>query len=299
MKIVEISASLGNDLKRYNVLEKVLISKYPFTEQISVLYGVTKPTDIVQTNAPTNILIDKDGNPIGDSETVYFGIRVYPFISEQQRIRCDNNNITYGEVFGLDYGHYFTNTPDLATAFLPEPYTGELYTQPTFVQSLPNRKEITTNYPQAMQQFINDCVFPTKPNIDIPGQTLSDGYNEFVTSEKIPYFNYEVCVLDRLNQRDARGILSLIQDKDSSSAIGFEKYMVQFDGQNLNFKFGMAVNSDFSAGFPEIPDIYLPYLYRTYGALISSVGTWLGNDVSMGVIMQCLLYDSNGNVISA
>ena len=184
-------------------------------------------------------------------------------------------------------------------ALLPAPYIGQLYPQPEFVESLPNDDQYYVNYQQAMQQFINDCVFPTKPNLDLPGQTLSSGYYENTGYGKIPYFSTEVCTLTELNQRWPRGILSLIQDKDSSSAIGFEKYMVQFDGQNLNFKFGMAVNSDFSAGFPEIPDIYLPYLYRTYGALISSVGTWLGNDVSMGVIMQCLLYDSNGNVISA
>ena len=56
----------------------------------------------------------------------------------------------------------------------------------------------------------------------------------------------------------------------------------------------MTVNSDWG----EAPDIVLPYLYRTYGALLDKepdVGPYL---VSMGVIMQCLLYDSNGKVIT-
>ena len=102
MKIVEISASLGNDLKRYNVFKQVSMEKQPFsTGYESILYGVTKGTDIVQTNAPTNILVDIDGNPIGNSEPVYFGIRVYPFISMEQYISCNNNNIRYGKLYDL------------------------------------------------------------------------------------------------------------------------------------------------------------------------------------------------------
>ena len=297
MKIVEISASLGNGLKRYNAFTEVSMSKQPFTRRRPVLYGITKPTDIVQTNAPTNILIDVDGNPIGDSEPVYFGIRVYPFISMKQDISCNNNTISYSGVFGLQYEDYFPETSYCGNrALLPDPYTGELYPEPQFVASLPNNYAYTYNYQQAMQQFVNDCVFPTKPNIDIPGQTLSSGYYENDGYGKIVYFSYETCVLSELSQRYPRGVLSCIQDKKTSSTLEYEKYMVQFDGQNLNFKFGMATNSDFAPFFTEPRRIYLPYLYRTYFALSARGGNW---KKQMGVIMQCLLYDSNGNVISA
>ena len=76
MNIVEINGSLGNGLKRYNVFEQVAVSSQPFTQRASVLYGVIKPTDIVQTYQPTNILVDAENNPIGNSKPVYFGIRV-------------------------------------------------------------------------------------------------------------------------------------------------------------------------------------------------------------------------------
>ena len=109
MKIVEISASLGNGLKRYNVFEQVSISKQPFTEEETILYGVTKPTDVVQTNAPTNILVDFNGNPIGNSQPVYFGIRVYPFISMLEQISCNNNIISYDEIFNLRDINYFSS----------------------------------------------------------------------------------------------------------------------------------------------------------------------------------------------
>ena len=293
MNIVEINGSLGNGLKRYNVFEQVSISNQPFTQRASVLYGITKPTDVVQTYQPTNILVDVNGSPIGNSKPVYFGIRVYPFISARQQVSCGNNNITYGRYYGLSNEYYFTNQKDFSgLTLIPTSYTGQLYPEPIFEDFSSASQQSRINYKQAMQQFINDCVFPTKPNLDIPGQSISAGYGEDFTSEKIPYFNYEVVVLDKLNQRDARGILSQFEDKDTSGSNGFEKYMVQFDGQNLNFKFGMAVNSDFEAGFAEIPDIYLPYLYRTYGALLDS------RNICLGLIMQCLLYDSNGNVIT-
>ena len=108
----------------------------------------------------------------------------------------------------------------------------------------------------------------------------------------ISYFSSENYVLSQLNQREPRGVLNFIQDKKGYDD---KKYMVQFDGQNLNFKFGLAVNSDWGRA----PNIVLPYLYCTYGGLLDkehNVGPYL---VSMGVVMQCLLYDSNGNVISA
>ena len=293
MKIVEISASLGNGLKRYNVFEKVSMSRQPFSFNESVLYGVTKPTDIVQTNAPTNILVDIDGNPIGNSEPVYFGIRVYPFISMEQNISCNNNNITYGKLYDLRNEDYFLETSYGGNnAILPDPYTGELYPQPEFLPSLPNDYRCHVNYQQAMQQFINDCTFPTKPNLDLPGQTLSSGYYEIEGYGKIPYFSTEVCILSQLNRRYPRGILCCIQDEETNYNRQYEKYMVRFDGQNLNFKFGMAVNSDFA----EPPNIYLPYLYRTYAGLVFGPANYAQD---LGVIMQCLLYDSNGNVISA
>ena len=291
MKIVEISASLGNGLKRYNAFTEVSMSKQPFTRRRPVLYGITKPTDIVQTNAPTNILIDGDDNPIDDSQDVYFGIRVYPFISMKQEISCKNNNISYGEVYELRQEYYFPDTSYMRNnALLPDPYTGELYPEPQFLPSLPESSSYYTNYLQAMQQFINDCVFPTKPNLDLPGQTISSDY--YNPNVGLPYFSTETCVLDEINQRYPRGVLNRIEDTDTGSS--FEKYMVQFDGQNLNFKFGMATNSDFAPFFTEPPRFYLPYLYRTYVGF-SETRYW--ND--MGLIMQCLLYDSNGNVISA
>ena len=288
MKIVEISASLGNDLKRYNVFEQVSMKRQPFTERETILYGVTKGTDIVQTNAPTNILIDIDSNPIDNSEPVYFGIRVYPFISMTQQISCNNNTISYGEVIELSDKQYFPKTSQYGGgALLPDPYTGELYPQPEFVPSLVDDYRYTYNHKQAMQQFVNDCTFPTKPNLDLPGQRLSGDIQSF---NRIGYFTSHVCVLSELNQRNPEGILNCIVDEDNPNITSeYERYMVRFDGQNLNFKFGMAVNSDFG----EPPKIYLPYLYRTYCAFYRGYF-----QMDLGLIMQCLLYDSNGNVIT-
>lgn len=287
MNIVEISGSLGNGLKRYNVFEQVSISHQPFTQRASVLYGVTKPTDIVQTYPPTNILMDSNNKPIGNSKPVYFGIRVYPFISMSQNFSCENNILTYGQVEYLSSEHYFPSLTHFSNYVgLPDPYTGKLYPQPEFVPSLPNNRSYTLNYKQAMQQFINDCTFPTKPNLDLPGQSQSDGY----IHNDMPYFANTTCILSELNQREPTGILNNIVD-DGGIA---DDYMIQFDGQNLNFKFGMAVNSDFAPFFAEPPNIYLPYLYRTYAALLP-IKYW----ITRGVIMQCLLYDSNGKVISA
>ena len=289
MKIVEISASLGNGLKRYNVFEQVSIPKQPFTQQESVLYGITKPTDIVQTNEPTNILVDAEGNPIGNSEPVYFGIRVYPFISVNQQIICNNNTITYGEVFGFARDFYFPKTTEFeGRAFLPDPYTGKLYPQPEFVASIPNNYKVKDNHQQAMQQFINDCAFPTKPNLDLPPQSISSRLD---TPGGMRYFAYHV---SKLTHRPdiATGVLSCIQDTNLDTDYEYVDYMAQFDGQNLNFKFGMADNA---TRFTQPPKIALPYLYRTYVALLELNDCYM----CMGVIMQCLLYDSNGNVISA
>ena len=291
MKIVEISASLGNGLKGYNTLTKVSISEQPFEQRTTVLYGVTKPTDIVQTNAPTNILIDINGNPIGNSQPFYFGIRVYPFISELQNFSCNNNTISYGELLDLSAVNYFPEKADYRNrTLLPPPYTGKLYPQPEFVQSLPDSQLFRRNYAQAMQQFVNDCTFPTKPNFDLPGQSQSSGSSD----KGIGYFSPNVYMTPK--NEEPKGVLCLIQDKIQDEGYNvepwaYEDYMVQFDGKKLNFKFGMAVNSDFA----ETPDIVLPYLYRTYVALIPKYH----RDICLGVIMQCLLYDSNGNVISA
>ena len=127
MNIVEINESLGNGLKRYNVFEQVSTSAQPFTQRASVLYGVIKPTDVVQTNAPTNILVDVNGSPIGNSKPVYFGIRVYPFISARQQVSCGNNNITYGRYYGLSNEYYFSNQKDfIGLTLLPTPYRGQL-----------------------------------------------------------------------------------------------------------------------------------------------------------------------------
>ena len=63
------------------------------------------------------------------------------------------------------------------------------------------------------------------------------------------------------------------------------------NGQKLDFKFGLADNSDFA----EVPNIYLPYLYHTYVALVNLEPQ---KGVCMGVIMQCLLYDNLGDVIT-
>ena len=80
------------------------------------------------------------------------------------------------------------------------------------------------------------------------------------------------------------------QNYSDFSDFAYQKDMAQFNGQKLDFKFGLADNSDFA----EVPNIYLPYLYRTYVALVNSNPR---GGVNMGVIMQCLLYDNLGDVI--
>ena len=277
MNIVEISGSLGNGLKRYNVYEQVSISKQPFTERASVLYGLKKPTDIVQTNAPTNILVDVNGSPIGNSKPVYFGIRVYPFISARQQVSCGNNTITYGRYYGLSSESYFPNTNSFKNrTLIPQAYTGDLYPQPIF-KDLPSASQTSRiNYQQAMQQLINDCVFPTKPKLNLPAQSQSD----HAGSKGIGYFAPQMYQTPEINRKEPTGILCVMEDNT-----------VQFDGQNLNFRFGMADNTDFA----EVPNIYLPYLYRTYVALVNSNPR---GGVNMGVIMQCLLYDNLGDVIT-
>ena len=282
MNIVEISGSLGNGLKRYNVYEQVSISKQPFTERASVLYGLTKPTDIVQTYPPTNILVDVNGAPIGNSKPVYFGIRVYPFISARQQVNCGNNTITYGRFYGLSSEYYFTNQKDFSgLTLLPSPYTGQLYPEPIFEDFSSASQQSRMNYKQAMQQFINDCVFPTKPKLNLTGQSQSSQQG----SNGIPYFAPNVYTL----KNEPTGVLNLIQDVGTENA--YKSYMAQFNGQKLNFKFGLADNSDFA----EVPNIYLPYLYRTYVALVNLEPK---KGVCMGVIMQCLLYDNLGDVIT-
>ena len=221
MKIVEISASLGNGLKRYNVFEKVSISKQPFTDRVATLYGVTKPTDIVQTNEPTNILVDIDGNPIGNSEPVYFGIRVYPFISARQQVSCGNNNITYGRFYGLSSESYFPNTNSFKNrTLIPQAYTGQLYPQPLFKDLSSASQMSRINYQQAMQQFINDCAFPTKPKLNLPAQSQSD----HAGSKGIGYFAPQMYQTPEINRKEPTGILCVMEDNT-----------VQFDGQNLNF----------------------------------------------------------------
>ena len=282
MNIVEISGSLGNGLKRYNVFEQVSISNQPFTTRASVLYGVTKPTDIVQTYQPTNILVDAEGNLIGNSKPVYFGIRVYPFISARQQVSCGNNNITYGRYYGLSNEYYFTNQKDFSgLTLLPTPYTGQLYPEPIFEDFSSASQQSRINYRQAMQQFINDCAFPTKPKLNLTGQSQSSGQG----SNGIPYFAPNVYTL----KIEPTGVLNLIQYKDT--AFAYQKDMAQFNGQKLDFKFGLADNSDFA----EVPNIYLPYLYRTYVGLVNLEPQ---KGVCMGVIMQCLLYDNLGDVIT-
>ena len=277
MNIVEISGSLGNGLKRYNVFEQVSISHQPFTQRASVLYGLTKPTDIVQTYPPTNILMDSNNKPIGNSKPVYFGIRVYPFISARQQVNCGNNNITYGRFYGLSSEYYFPNQKDFKNlTLIPQAYTGQLYPEPIF-EDLPSASQQSRmNYQQAMQQFINDCAFPTKPKLNLPSQSQSD----HAGSKGIGYFASQMYQTPEINRKEPTGILCVMEDNTP-----------QFNGQKLNFKFGMADNLDFA----EVPNIYIPYLYRTYVALVSSNPR---GGVSMGVIMQCLLYDNLGDVIT-
>ena len=282
MNIVEINGSLGNGLKRYNVFEQVSISNQPFTTRASVLYGVIKPTDVVQTNTPTNILVDAEGSPIGNSKPVYFGIRVYPFISARQQVSCGNNNITYGRYYGLSNEYYFTNQKDFSgLTLLPTPYTGQLYPEPQFKDFSSASQQSRINYKQAMQQFINDCAFPTKPKLNLTGQSQSSQQG----SNGIPYFAPNVYT----PKIEPTGVLNLIQDVGTENA--YKSYMAQFNGQKLDFKFGLADNSDFA----EVPNIYLPYLYRTYVALVNEQPQ---KGVCMGVVMQCLLYDNLGDVIT-
>ena len=280
MNIVEINGSLGNGLKRYNVFEQVSISSQPFTQRASVLYGLKKPTDVVQTNQPTNILVDVNGSPIGNSKPVYFGIRVYPFISARQQVSFGNNNITYGRYYGLSNEYYFPNQKDFSgLTLLPTPYTGQLYPEPQFKDFSSASQQSRINYKQAMQQFINDCTFPTKPKLNLTGQSQSSQQG----SNGIPYF------APNTPKNEPTGVLNLIQYTDKDFA--YQKDMVQFNGQKLNFKFGLADNSDFA----EVPNIYLPYLYRTYVALVNLEPQ---KGVCMGVVMQCLLYDNLGDVIT-
>ena len=282
MNIVEISASLGNGLKRYNVFEQVSISSQPFTQRASVLYGLKKPTDVVQTNAPTNILVDVNGSPIGNSKPVYFGIRVYPFISARQSVSFGNNNITYGRYYGLSNEYYFPNQKDFkGLTLLPTPYTGQLYPEPQFKDFSSASQQSRINYKQAMQQFINDCAFPTKPKLNLTGQSQSSQQG----SNGIPYFAPNVYTPNF----EPTGVLNLIQNVGTENA--YKSYMAQFNGQKLDFKFGLADNSDFA----EVPNIYLPYLYRTYVALVNLEPQ---KGVCMGVVMQCLLYDNLGDVIT-
>ena len=282
MNIVEISASLGNGLKRYNVFEQVSISSQPFTQRASVLYGLKKPTDVVQTNAPTNILVDVNGSPIGNSKPVYFGIRVYPFISARQSVSFGNNNITYGRYYGLSNEYYFPNQKDFkGLTLLPTPYTGQLYSEPQFKDFSSASQQSRINYKQAMQQFINDCAFPTKPKLNLTGQSQSSQQG----SNGIPYFAPNVYTPNI----EPTGVLNLIQNVGTENA--YKSYMAQFNGQKLDFKFGLADNSDFA----EVPNIYLPYLYRTYVALVNLEPQ---KGVCMGVVMQCLLYDNLGDVIT-
>ena len=282
MNIVEINGSLGNGLKRYNVFEQVAVSSQPFTQRASVLYGVIKPTDVVQTYNPTNILVDAENNLIGNSKPVYFGIRVYPFISARQEVSFNNNNISYGRYFGLSNEYYFPNQKDFkGLTLLPNPYTGQLYTQPLFKDFSSASQQSRINYKQAMQQFINDCVFPTKPKLNLTGQSQSDHSG----SNGIGYFAPNVYT----PKIEPTGVLNLIQYTDKDFA--YQKDMAQFNGQKLDFKFGLADNSDFA----EVPNIYLPYLYRTYVALVNLEPQ---KGVCMGVVMQCLLYDNLGDVIT-
>ena len=282
MNIVEISSSLGNGLKRYNVFEQVSISNQPFTSRASVLYGVIKPTDVVQTNTPTNILVDAENNLIGNSKPVYFGIRVYPFISARQQVSCGNNNITYGRYYGLSNEYYFPNQKDFSgLTLLPTPYTGALYPEPQFKDFSSASQQTRINYKQAMQQFVNDCTFPTKPKLNLTGQSQSSQQG----SNGIPYFAPNVYT----PKIEPTGVLNLIQDISTENA--YKSYMAQFNGQKLDFKFGLADNSDFA----EVPNIYLPYLYRTYVALVNLEPQ---KGVCMGVVMQCLLYDNLGDVIT-
>ena len=282
MNIVEINGSLGNGLKRYNVYEQVSISNQPFTTRASVLYGVIKPTDVVQTYQPTNILVDAENNLIGNSKPVYFGIRVYPFISARQQVSFGNNNITYGRYYGLSNEYYFPNQKDFSgLTLLPNPYTGALYPEPQFKDFSSASQQSRINYRQAMQQFINDCAFPTKPKLNLTAQSQSSQQG----SNGIPYFAPNVYT----PKNEPTGVLNLIQDVGTENA--YKSYMTQFNGQKLNFKFGLADNSDFA----EVPNIYLPYLYRTYVALVN---TNPQKGVCMGVVMQCLLYDNLGDVIT-
>ena len=155
---------------------------------------------------------------------------------------------------------------------LPQAYTGQLYPEPIFEDFSSASQQSRMNYQQAMQQFINDCTFPTKPKLNLTGQSQSDHSG----SKGIGYFAPNVYI----GNNEPTGILCVMEGN-----------MVQFNGQKLNFKFGMADNSDFA----EVPNIYLPYLYRTYVAVPNSNPR---GGVSMGVIMQCLLYDNLGDVIT-
>lgn len=282
MKTVEIRGKLNNNFKRYNIFydlnpNQVLTHYHHFP----ILYGFNKGTDIVQTSSPTNILIDGNNNPIGTSEPVYFGIRVHPFCFQDQYVSFVNGSVEYLELTGSlsEYGWAYAESMS-GFVLKPTPYTGPLYPEPTI--STNEYASYDTNTGQAFQQFINDCNLPLKPNLELPTQSVSASQG----SNGIPYFGTYWNGSPYIPGDTPTKILHLyISNLD----------FITFDINTYTTRFGLAVNDDFE----EAPNIYLPYLY-TPMIIPNYFYDESRNTIKFpcGLLMQAMLYDSNGKVIT-
>lgn len=282
MNIVEIRGKLNNNFKRYNSFTRINpnIAESFLT---SVLYGFNKGVDIVQTSSPTNILIDGYNNPINNENGVYFGIRVHPFIFGYQNVIISNGSVEYDflqQPFKKTYCLTF-DKHEGRVGIIKE-YSGTLYPEPIITTATSN---YDNNDYQAFQQFINDCNFPLKPINEMPLQSISASQG----SNGIPYFNPDIYITESGTQPN--GILCKLRNQD----INADNYTVQFDVNNFIFKFGLAVNNDFQ----QAPNIYLPNLYQPT-ICCSNDDFFSGKDgtLSYGLLMQAMLYDSNGKVIT-
>ena len=283
MKIVEITGKLNKNFKRYNSFVRIN-PNYTESLLLPVLYGFNKGFDIVQTSSPTNILIDGFNNPINNENGVYFGIRVHPFIFAYQNVFISNGSVEYNyleKTFKRAYCLTF-DKHEGRVGIIKE-YIGTLYPEPIITTDV---TKCDDNDYQAFQQFINDCNFPLKPIDEIPLQSISASQG----SDGIPYFNPNIYIAESGTQPN--GILCKLKSTD----INADNYTVQFDVNNFIFKFGLAVNNDFE----KAPNIYLPNLYQLT-ICCSNDDFFSGKEgtLSYGLLMQAMLYDSNGKVISA
>ena len=262
MNIIEITGKLNNNFKRYNSFVRINPN---LTESLltSVLYGFN--------------------NPINNENGVYFGIRVHPFIFGYQNVIISNGSVEYNflqQTFKRTYCLTF-DKHEGRVGIIKE-YSGTLYPEPIITTDTTNYDD--NNY-QAFQQFINDCNFPLKPINELPLQSISASQG----SNGIPYFNPNIYIAESGTQPN--GILCKLRSTD----INADNYTVQFDANNFIFKFGLAINNDFE----KAPNIYLPNLYQpTICCSNDDFFSDKDGTLSYGLLMQAMLYDSNGKVIT-